>query len=171
LTPEQGFADKAARLCAFAGPNADWSWLVFAPQPTSWTGMVSIVLMIAVAAAAGQAVPSRAVVQRAVERLDMSSFPNSLGPAAKGTKKTLRQFGAQRFKWEDGRLEVTEASGDWARTFQPLKSPPGRIRLCFHDQALKGTYLTSQAIELAPGRGGLYRAKAVKDRGCEDYAR
>jgi hypothetical protein len=133
--------------------------------------MVSIVLMIAAAAAEGQALPSRAVVQRAVERLDMSSFPNSLGPAAKGRKKTLRQLGAQRFKWDDGRLEVTEASGDFARSFRPLKSPPGRIRLCFDEQALKGTYLTSQAIELTPGRGGLYKGRVVKDGDCEDYAR
>ena len=133
--------------------------------------MVSIVVMIAVASAAGQAVPSQAVVQRAVERLDMSSFPNSLGAEAKGTKKTLRQFGAQRFKWEDGRLEVTEARRDFARTFRPLKSPAGRIRLCFDEQALKGTYLTSQAIELTPAAGGLYRARVVKDANCEEYAR
>jgi hypothetical protein len=132
---------------------------------------MNIVLVIAAAAAASQAVPSRAVVQRAVERLDLSSFPNSLGSEAKGTKKTLRQLGAHRFEWEDGRLEVTEAGGDFARSFRPLKSPAGRIRLCFDEQALKGTYLTSQAIELRPGRGGLYRARVVKDRNCEDYAR
>jgi hypothetical protein len=127
--------------------------------------------MIAAAAAASQAVPSKAVVQRAVERLDLSSFPNSLGSEAKGAKKTFRQFGAQRFKWEDGQLEVTEASGDFARSFRPLKSPAGRIRLCFDEQALKGTYLTSQAIELTPGRGGLYKARVVKDSNCEEYAR
>ena len=132
---------------------------------------MSIVLMIAAAAAAGQAAPSQAVVQRAVERLDMSSFPNSLGAEAKGAKKTLRQLGGQRFKWEDGRLEVTETSGDFARSFRPLKSPAGRMRLCFDEQALKGTYLTSQAIELTPGRGGLYKARVVKDRDCEEYAR
>ena len=132
---------------------------------------MSIFLIVAAAAAASQAVPSQAAVQRAVERLDLSSFPNSLGAEAKGAKKTLRQFGAQRFKWEDGRLEVTEAGGDFARSFRPLKSPAGRIRLCFDEQALRGTYLTSHAIELTPGRGGLYRGRVVKDRNCEDYAR
>ena len=128
-------------------------------------------IFLIAAAAASQSVPAQAVVQRAVERLDMSSFPNSLGAEAKGTKKTLRQFGAQKFKWEDGRLEVTEVSGDFARSFRPLKSPAGRIRLCFDEQALKGTYLTSQAIELTPGRSGLYRGRVVKDRDCEDYSR
>ena len=133
--------------------------------------MMSIVLMLVAAAASGQSVPSKAATQRAVERLDLSSFPNSLRSEAKGTKKTLRQFGAQRFKWEEGRLEVTEVSGDFARSFRPLKSPAGRIRLCFDEQALKGTYLTSQAIELTPGRGGLYKGRVVKDGDCEDYAR
>ena len=132
---------------------------------------MSMFLVVAVAAAAAQGVPSQAVVQRAVERLDMSSFPNSIGAEAKGAKKTLRQLGGQSFKWEDGRLEVTETSGDFARSFRPLKSPAGRIRLCFDEQALKGTYLTSQAIELTPAPGGLFKGRVVKDRNCEEYAR
>ena len=130
------------------------------------------ILLIAVAAAAeSQAVPSRAIVQQAVEKLDLSSFPNSLASETSAKKKTLRQFGGQSFKWEEGTLEVTEVSGDFARSFRPLRSPKGRIRLCFDEQALKGTYLTSQAIELTPGRGGLYRGRVVKDPNCEEYAR
>jgi hypothetical protein len=128
-------------------------------------------LMLIAAAAAAQGVPSQAAVRRAVEHLDMSSFPNSLGQAAKGAKKTLLQFGRQKFRWDDGQLEVEEAGGDWVRIFRPLKSPAGRMRLCFADQALHGTYLTSTAIELTPGKGGLYRARVVKDPNCEDYAR
>lgn len=127
--------------------------------------------LLLAAAAAAQAVPSQAVVQRAVERLDLSTFPNSFGAEAKGTKKTLRQLGAGRLKWEDGRLEVTDNEGLFSRSFRPLKSPPGRIRLCFDEQALKGTYLTSQAIELTPARGGLYKGRVVKHRDCEEYAR
>jgi hypothetical protein len=143
----------------------------FAPEAKDWSEKVSLVLMIAAAAASSQAMPSQSAVQRAVERLDLSSFPNSLGGEAGAKKKTLRQFGPQRFKWEAGALEVTEAGGDFARSFRPLKSAPGRIRLCFDEQALKGTYLTSQAIELTPAPGGLYRARVVKDRNCEEYAR
>ena len=134
---------------------------------------MSVFLVLLVAAAAPQAsVPSNAVVQRAVERLDMTSFPNALRGGGPPGKKTLRQFGPQKFKWDSGVLEVTEGGGDWIRSFQPLKSPPGRIRLCFADQAGNGgTYLVQSAIELTPAAGGLYRARAVKDPNCEDYAR
>ena len=132
--------------------------------------MPYVLIMLAAAAAPQASVPARAAVQQAVERLDLSSFPNSLRSEAGPKKKTLRHFGRQSFKWEDGALEVTEASGDFARSFRPLRSPKGRIRLCMDEQALKGTYLTSQAIELTPA-GGLYRARVVKDPNCEAYAR
>jgi hypothetical protein len=130
-----------------------------------------MLILLAAAAAPQAAVPPRAMVQKAVEGLDLSTFPNSLRSEAGPKKKTLRQFGRQNFKWEDGALEVTEASGDFARSFRPLRSPTGRIRLCMDEQALKGTYLTSQAIELTPAAGGLYRARVVKDPNCEEYAR
>lgn len=133
---------------------------------------MSLMLILLAAAAAPQAsVPPRATVQKAVEALDLSSFPNSLNAAAGPKKKTLRQFGRQSFKWADGALEVTEASGDFARSFRPLRSVKGRMRLCMDEQALKGTYLTSQAIELTPAAGGLYRGRVVKDPNCEAYAR
>ncbi len=133
--------------------------------------MPYVLILLAAAAAPQASVPTRAAVQQAVERLDLSSFPNSLRSEAGPKKKTLRQFGRQSFKWEEGALDVTEASGDFARTFRPLRSPKGRIRLCMDEQALKGTYLTSQAIELTPAAGGLYRARVVKDPNCEEYAR
>ena len=110
-------------------------------------------------------------MEQAVEKLDMTSFPNSLRPAAEPGLRTLRQFGEQSFAWEEGSLTVAQADGSWVRTFQPLPSRRGRIRLCFADQALQGTYLAQQAIELRPGKGGLYTGRTVKDRGCERFAR
>lgn len=127
--------------------------------------------ILAAAAVAGAGLPSRAVVQRAVEKLDLSSFPNSLHNRTEPAKKTLRQLGAQSFKWEDGALEVTEVGGEFVRTFRPLRSVSGHVRLCMDDQATHGTYLSSTAIELAPAAGGLYRARTVKDASCESYAR
>jgi hypothetical protein len=131
-----------------------------------------MVSVFALLLAANPTTPARAAVQEVVEHLDMTSFPNSLGPARGKGKRTLRQFGRQRFAWNDGTLEVTEADGGWIRTFAPLPSLVGRIRLCFVDQAQNGgTYLTRQAIELVRGAGGLYRAHVVKDRACEAYLR
>ena len=128
-------------------------------------------LLLILAAAASAGMPSQAVVRRAVEKLDLSSFPNSLQAEAKPGKKTLGQFGPQGFAWEDGSLEVTETRGNFVRSFRPLKSVAGRMRLCMDEQATGGTYLTSQAIELTPVKGGLYRGRVVKDANCEGYAR
>lgn len=128
-------------------------------------------LIILLAAAAAATVPSRPVVQRAVEKLDLSSFPNSLQAETRANKKTLRQFGVQKFAWEDGALEVTEEGGGFVRSFRPLKGVAGRMRLCMDEQATQGSYLTSQAIELTPARGGLMRGKLVKDANCQGYAR
>ena len=129
-------------------------------------------LLFAAALQAGAAVPPQAIVRRAVERLDMGSFRNSLAPAVERRPRTLRQLGNHRYAWEEGALEVTEADGSWVRIFKPLRSPRGRVRLCFTDQALNGgTYLTSEAIELSPVRGGGYRARPITHHDCESYAR
>jgi hypothetical protein len=133
---------------------------------------MSMLFLIAAAMQAGTALPAQAAVQRAVERLDMTSFPNSLNNAGGPGRRTLRQLGRHRFAWSEGSLEVTEADGSWIRMFRPLRGPRGRIRLCFTDQAQNGgTYLTSDAIELSPGPGGLYRARTITHRDCESYAR
>ena len=133
--------------------------------------MPLMLILFAAAAAPQASVPPRAAVEKAVKALDLSTFPNSLRSETNPKKKTLRQFGRQSFKWHDGALEVTEASGDFARIFRPLRAFNGAIRLCMDEQALKGTYLTSRAIELAPAAGGLYRARVVKDPNCGDYSR
>lgn len=128
--------------------------------------------VFAAALQAGGALPPQTTVQRAVERLDMRSFRNSLAHVATGRTRTLRQLGDYRFTWEDGELNAEETDGSWVLMFKPLRSPRGRIRLCFTDQALKGgTYLTSEAIELSPVRGGGYRARPITHRDCESYAR
>ena len=132
---------------------------------------MDVIILIA-AMQAGIAVPAQPIVQRAVERLDMTSFPNSLNNAGGPGRRTLRQLGRHRFAWSDGELEVTEADGSWVRMFRPLRAPRGRIQLCFTDQAQNGgTYMTSGAIELTPARNGLYRAREIRHRDCERYAR
>jgi len=132
---------------------------------------MTIILLIA-AMQAGAAVPDRAAVQQAVEQLDMTSFNNSLNNAGGPGRRRLREFGAQRFAWSDGSLQVTEADGSWFRSFRPLRGPRGRIRLCFTDQAQNGgTYLAFSAIELRRGRDGLYRASEIRHADCAGYAR
>lgn len=133
---------------------------------------MNLVIVIAAALGAGAFVPSPALVRQAVERLDMTSFPNSLNNGGVPGGRTLSQLGDHRFVWSDGELEVTESGGGWVRMFRPLRSPRGRIRLCFTDQAQNGgTYLTSSAIELARTRGGHYRARPIRHRDCQRYAR
>jgi hypothetical protein len=130
-------------------------------------------LVLAAALQASAALPAQANVQRAVERLDMSSFRNSLANTARtGRARTLRQLGDFRFAWEDGEFTATQADGSWVHMFKPLTGPRGRIRLCYTDQAQNGgTYLTSQAIELTPGARGLYRARPIAHPDCERFAR
>ena len=134
--------------------------------------MTNPLFLILAAASAHAALPSHAAVEHAVARLDMTSFPNALAGGGAPGKRLLRQFGPQRYAWSDGTLEVTEAGGGWVRSFEPLASPAGRIRLCFTDQAQNGgTYLVEKAIELSPGPGGLYRGRVIKDRHCDEFAR
>lgn len=53
---------------------------------------MSLIILLA-AIQAGSAVPARPVVQRAVERLDMTSFPNSLNNAGGPGRRTPGSWG------------------------------------------------------------------------------
>jgi len=128
--------------------------------------MHAILLLAAMQLAA--ALPSRPAVENAVEKLDMSSFRNSLAQQIRADGgRTLRQLGPQRFVWVKGTLEVWEADGSWVRSFRPLPTVRGKIRLCFTDHAQNGgTYRASGALELSGLRNGLYRARSVRHRDC-----
>jgi hypothetical protein len=114
------------------------------------------------------ALPSRSALESAVEKLDMSSFRNSLADQIRSYGgRTLRQLGPQRFVWVKGTLEVWEADRSWVRSFRPLPTVRGKMRLCFTDHAQNGgTYRASGALELTALRNGLYRARSIRHRDC-----
>jgi hypothetical protein len=90
------------------------------------------------------------------ERLDMTTFSNSLGPRHEKGPATLADFGFVAS--EDG-ITHTEADGSWRFVLTPLTSQDGRILVCVEDEALNGgSYHTRRAYELIEGATGLLAA-------------
>lgn len=118
-----------------------------------------------VAVALQVVLPPQNVVTDAVERLDLSTFDNSLRAQANGERRTLRQLGADRFEWRGGRLHVRDGSGT-VRSFRPLRTLDGQLRLCVTEGPERGPVRASGAIALEPARTGLFRAWWIRDRNC-----
>lgn len=90
------------------------------------------------------------------ERLDMTTFPNSLGPRREEGLRTLADYGFAAS--EDG-VTYIEGDGSWRFVLTPLADKEGRILLCVEDEALNGgSYHTRRAYELMEGVTGLLAA-------------
>ena len=93
------------------------------------------------------------------DRLDMTSFPNSVGPRREEGLKTLADYGFVA-TGDDG-TTYEEDDGSWRFVVTPLASGDGRMLVCVEDQALNGgSYHTRHALELVEDASGLLRATA-----------
>lgn len=97
-----------------------------------------------------------------MKKLDMTSFPNSIGPRRKPGAYTLAQYGFTSFtSFDDGWAEAEEADHSWSFRFFVLNNGDRRKRLCVTDAAHGGTYHSAQAVDVAPGAGGLWKVTSV----------
>lgn len=112
----------------------------------------------------------RAAADAMIAKLDMTSFPNSIGPSRSAGKTTLANYGfTQRSIFDDGWAYAKTADGSWQFGVFVLTDGTRAKTLCITDSALGGgTYHATTAIEATPGPGGLWRSARVLHgvRGC-----
>lgn len=102
-------------------------------------------------------------------RLDVTSFPNSLGPRRKEGLRTFADYGFTKVT-RDGNAAVLEpADGSWTFRVTLIGSDDKVLKLCILDRALDGaSYFSVKPIEVAQGKDGLFRATGnpVADPNC-----
>ncbi len=99
--------------------------------------------------------------QAVAARLDMTSFPNSIGPRRSEGKFTLADYGFTQVEADGQAVRFTEPEGGWIFTVTVLDERVGRLRLCVADTAENGgSYDTVKAIEVVEGATGLLHATA-----------
>ncbi len=109
-------------------------------------------------------------VSTVVEKLDVTSFRNSIGPRRQGGKHTFRDYGFVLIQSGDRRAVVREAGGPWEFIITLLGSEP--VTICLEDKARNGgSYHTQHAYVLTPAEDGLLQASFTENSACPEFAR
>lgn len=107
-------------------------------------------------------------------RLDMTTFPNSMGPRRRPGARTLRDYGFTRIEQNGpNAISLFEANSRWVFYIKVLSWSGREGILCIGDKAmLGGTYFVIEPLEVEEGPNGLLRAtgRPVTHPRCQEYS-
>lgn len=91
--------------------------------------------------------------------LDVTSFPNSIGPSRRPDAKTLGQYGYTQVTARPGMVEFTLADGSWYFAVEMIQDRGDIKELCVSDRAMNlGTYNARTRVKVKRGAKGYYEA-------------
>jgi hypothetical protein len=128
-------------------------------------------LSMPAAAQTGVAAPVDPRLADVIARLDMRSFPNSIGPRRQPDKVTLADYGVTLVEaGDDGWVHVWAPDRSWVRSFRLLETGPDGPTVCFVDDAQGGaTYFARRAYRLSEADGGYLQATPVEREDCPTF--
>jgi hypothetical protein len=107
-------------------------------------------------------------------RLDVTSFPNSIGPRRRPGARTLRDYGFTRIERNrPNAISLFEADSSWVFYIRVLSWSGRKGMLCIGDKAMiSGTYFIIEPLEVEEGPNGLLRAtgRPVTHPDCQEYS-
>ncbi|RDE07305.1 pesticin immunity protein [Sphingomonas aracearum] len=123
-----------------------------------------------VAAGASMAAPTGGEqVQQVIRRLDLTSFPNSVGPRRLPGKATFADYGFVRIRKAGRGASLFREDESWMMRFDVISAGPRFLRLCFRDKGLARpgdasapSYNATSALLVSMSRKGLWTARQVK---------
>jgi len=112
---------------------------------------------------------SKLVLQQIIDKLDMTSFRNSIGPRREEGKYTLKEYGASKISF-NGKIAVVHTQDDsWQYTITLLDE---ESKICFEDQAMNsGSYHSQNAYILIEDKSGFFKASPIEDTECPAFAK
>lgn len=117
-------------------------------------------------------------VDGVIKNLDLTSFPNSVGPRRMPGKSTFADYGFVRVKKALAGAELIRDDESWLMSFRIISANTTSLRLCFYDRALgkpgEGfvpTYNTTSALLISKSERGAWAAKQVPSgfANCKNY--
>ncbi|NBB63298.1 hypothetical protein GVN18_28935 [Pseudomonas sp. ODNR1LW] len=126
---------------------------------------MSVIALMAFGAVLQTAPAAEAILQR----LDLTSFRNSTGPAGSPGLKYPRDWTFTDLSVEDDVARL-DRKGDWAISLRVLRPVSDGVVVCFMDRALNGgSYNARQALLVAPDGEGGFRVvdEDLSEPGCE----
>jgi len=115
------------------------------------------------------------IARQVIARLDVTSFPNSIGPRRQKGKKTFADYGFKRVTMTRNGADLIQAFGDnddWLMSIEVLRASSSEILICLQDKAENGgTYNSVEPISVRVGHQRLWRGVPLKHSvpGCKIY--
>jgi hypothetical protein len=118
-----------------------------------WAGLLvflgCLIIATSVLAGEGEIYPKENLAQFVIERLDVTSFPSSLGPRRVTGKTSFEDYGIVPRRVEGLEAVVEEQNGGWIFRIKVLRRTASGIFVCLEDRAGNGgTYHTQQVLWL-----------------------
>lgn len=102
-------------------------------------------------------------------RVDLTSFPNSIGPRREPGKYSLADYGFTHMRRDGNAVEFEPADRSWVLRFTLLYRGGDGVQLCILDRARNGgSYFTVRPVEFRMSSDGLYRAtgREIRSPSC-----
>ncbi|WP_017914141.1 hypothetical protein [Xanthomonas sp. SHU 166] len=100
------------------------------------SGMLVGLLALGVGASSPVVSQQAGVVDAVIQQLDLTSFPNSVGPRRLPGKTTFADYGFVDVTKTAHGARLLEADKGWMMRFEVLSADATSVRLCFHDTGL-----------------------------------
>ncbi|MET7142743.1 pesticin immunity protein [Xanthomonas sp. PPL139] len=131
-------------------------------------GMLVGLVVFGVGAASPAAPPQAGITDAVIQHLDLTSFPNSVGPRRLPGKTTFADYGfVDVTKTADG-ARLLQTDKGWMMRFEVLSADATSVRLCFHDTGLARpgetrapSYNATSALLVSKSSHGNWTARQV----------
>ena len=108
--------------------------------------------------------------QQIIERLDLTSFSNSVGPRRIPGKTSFADYGFTTVEEGVDGATLKQADGGWEMAFEILATTPGTVDICFHDRGIQRpgdiigpSYNATQALRVTMSQGAGWPARQIRE--------
>ncbi len=131
-------------------------------------GMLVGLAALGLGASSPAAPPQAGITDAVIQHLDLTSFPNSVGPRRLPGKTTFADYGfVDVTKTADG-ARLLQTDKGWMMRFEVLSADATSVRLCFHDTGLARpgeprapSYNATSALLVSTASQGMWTARQV----------
>jgi hypothetical protein len=107
-------------------------------------------------------------INSVIKNLDLTTFPNSVGPRRLPGKTTFADYGFVHVEKTATGANLVRDDKGWAMSFRIISTGPKSLRLCFYDKGLGrpgeagvSSYNSTSALLVSKSRRGMWTAKQV----------
>jgi hypothetical protein len=128
-----------------------------------------ILTALAVSGSAQAASPDVGTINAIIKNLNLTSFPNSVGPRRLPGRTSFADYGFVIVEKSANGASIFSKDKGWVMSFRVLSTGPRSLQLCFHDRGLARpgdatvpSYNATSALVVSKLPHGLWTAKQVR---------